>query len=109
MSAIPIDESRVSHIFRDADGHLHEDNEVNRRRLIEIAGKSANFLGTDSAGNDWYAEDLADGTQVWVRVRHGKIVNGGINQRPRDVRGCPDEEKAFVAGTGISSYVRFSQ
>ena len=89
MPDIIIDESRVSHIFRDADGHFREDNEVSRRRLIEVTGKAANFLGTDRVGNSWYAENLADGTQVWARVRHGKIVNGGLNQRPRDFKGLP--------------------
>ena len=84
-----IDESRVRHIFRNAEGHFREDADANRRLLIDVASRRTNFLGTDRIGNDWYAENLADGTQVWVRVRDDKIVNGGINRRPRNVTGLP--------------------
>jgi hypothetical protein len=84
MSEITIDEDSVAHIFRDADGHFREDDNVNRRLLIEAASKRRNLLGIDRVGNEWYAEDLADGTQVWARVRGGRIVNGGINQKPRE-------------------------
>jgi hypothetical protein len=89
MSALAIDESKVAHIFRDAEGHFREDTDANRRLLIDVASRRTNFLGTDWAGNDWYAENLADGTQVWVRVRADKIVNGGINQSPRNFTGLP--------------------
>jgi hypothetical protein len=84
LPAVTIDESRAAHIFRDAEGHFREDNAVNRQRLISTASRQANFLGTDRFGNAWYVEDLADG-QVWVRVRGGKIINGGLNLRPRDI------------------------
>jgi filamentous hemagglutinin len=91
MAAITIDESRVGHIFRDAEGDFREDSDVNRQILIDVANKRTNLLGTDRAGNAWYAETLTDGiTQVWVRVRHDKVVNGGINlQRPRSFTGLP--------------------
>jgi hypothetical protein len=91
MAAFTIDESRVGHIFRDAEGHFREDSDVNRQILIDVASKRTNFLGTDRAGNAWYAETLTDGiAQVWVRVRHDKVVNGGVNlQRPRSFTGLP--------------------
>jgi hypothetical protein len=89
MPSIPIDESRLGHIFREADGHFREDNAVNRQTLIDVASNGANLLGTDRAGNAWYVENLASGTQIWVRVRGNKIVNGGINQRPRNFTGLP--------------------
>ncbi len=89
MADITIDETRVGHIFRDAVGHFRDDTDENRRLLIEVASRRANFIGTDPAGNAWFAENLADGTQVWVRVRGAKIVNGGINQSPRDFTGLP--------------------
>ena len=89
MPGITIDETRVAHIFREAEGHFPEDTDANRRLLVEVAGRATNFLGTDQADNDWYAENLADGTQVWVRVRGGKIVNGGMNHSPRDFTGLP--------------------
>ncbi len=89
MPDITIDETRVDHIFRDTEGHFREDTDANRRLLIEVTSRRANVVGTDRAGNTWYAENLADGTQVWVRVRGDKIVNGGINQNPRDFTGLP--------------------
>jgi len=55
----------------------------NRQLLIEVASERANLLGIDRVGNERYAENLADGTQVWARVRGDKIVNGGINREPR--------------------------
>jgi hypothetical protein len=84
MAEITIDEDGVDHIVRDAEGHFREDTDVNRRLLIDTASKRTNFLGVDSVGNEWYAETLADGRQVWARVRDGKIVNGGINRIPRE-------------------------
>ena len=33
----------------------------------------------DIHGNDWYAETIKDNKQIWVRVRDGKITDGGIN------------------------------
>lgn len=79
-----IDEGRAHHIFRNAEGHFRDDTEANRQRLLQVVSKPTNFLGTDRAGNDWYAETLADGTQIWARVRNGKIVNGGINPIARE-------------------------
>ncbi len=83
---IAIDENRVGHIFRDAAGHFRQDNIGNRRALIDVASRPANFLGTDRFGIDWFAETRLDGTQVWVRVQGDKIINGGLNHRPRDNR-----------------------
>jgi hypothetical protein len=82
---ITIDESRVRHIFRDAQGHFRDDTAVNRQILIDVANRRGNFRGTDWFGNDWFAEIRADGTQVWVHVRGGKITNGGLNPNPQDL------------------------
>ncbi len=89
MPGVEIDETRIDHIFRDAEGHFRVGNAANRQILIDVANRQSNFLGADRAGNTWYAEDLLDGTQIWLRVRGDKIVNGGINQRPRDFTGPP--------------------
>jgi hypothetical protein len=88
MPSITIDEAGCPHTYR-GGSHFREDTDANRQLLIEVANKGVNFLGTDRAGNDWYAENRADGTQVWVRVRSGKIVNGGMNHNPRDFTGLP--------------------
>jgi hypothetical protein len=85
MADVTIDETRVGHIFRDAVGHFQEDNPANRQALTETASRESNFVGTDAFGNDWFAEVRADGTQLWTRVRDGKITNGGINRPPRDL------------------------
>ena len=79
MQRITIDETRTSHIFREAEGHFREDTVVNRRILIDIANRSANFRGTDRFGTEWFTETRDDGTQVWVHVRDGIITNGGLN------------------------------
>jgi filamentous hemagglutinin len=84
MPGIVIAEERVDHIFREADGHFPEDTAVNREALIGTANRSGNYLGTDRFGNGWFAEVRADGTQIWVQVREGRIMNGGVNATPRD-------------------------
>jgi hypothetical protein len=84
MADVAIDERRVGHIFRDAIGHFREDTPTNRQALIEVARSESNFLGMDRFGNRWSAALRADGTQLWTRVRNGKITNGGINNPPRD-------------------------
>jgi len=73
---------REDHIFREAEGHL-PDTTANRQLLTDVANDPANALGPDKFGNTWSAKTQADGTQVWVRVRNGEIINGGINQTPR--------------------------
>jgi hypothetical protein len=55
---------------------------VNRQILLDVANQPKSFRGTDRFGTDWFMETLADGTQVWVHVRDGKITNGGLNPIP---------------------------
>lgn len=83
MPDVTIDETRLGHIFRDVVGHFREDTPANRQALIEVANQEGNFLGTDSFGDNWFAMLRADGTQLWTRVRGGKITNGGVNRPPR--------------------------
>jgi hypothetical protein len=85
MMSVTMDESRVRHIFRNAEGHFREDTALNRRILIDVANRAGNFIGTDRFGTDWFSETRADGTQVWVHVRAGKITNGGLNTTPQDL------------------------
>jgi filamentous hemagglutinin len=80
MAGMTIDEDRVRHIFRDAEGHFVEDTSENRKALISTASRPENFLGTDRFGNEWWAERRDDGAQV----REGRIMNGGINTTPRN-------------------------
>jgi filamentous hemagglutinin len=87
MPQITIDETRRRHIFRDAPGHFPDDNAANRQRLLDVANRPDNLLGTDHFGNSWFAERDADGAEIWVQVRNRQITNGGINSRPRFFEG----------------------
>ena len=80
MSTIP--DSRVPHIFRQAPGHL-PDTPANRQLLTDVALNPRNFLGTDRYDNLWYAQTQPNGNQIWVQVRNGQIMNGGLNPVPR--------------------------
>ncbi|MCG8459053.1 MAG: RHS repeat-associated core domain-containing protein, partial [Holophagales bacterium] len=81
-STLPVDESQLRHIFREAPGHL-ADTPANRKLLQNVADDVGTTLGKDRFGNIWSARTLDDGTQVWVQVRNGVIQNGGVNPTPR--------------------------
>jgi hypothetical protein len=70
----------LQHVFRNADGHLAEDTPANRQLFIIAGSNPSNRLGTDQWGNEWFAETRPDGTQVWVQVRNGKIIDAGVNK-----------------------------
>jgi hypothetical protein len=78
-----IDEQRVKHIFRAAEGHLSNDTVANRQLLEDAANNPDNYVGTDSNGNLWFVEITVKGQQIWVRVRGDTIVNGGVNISPK--------------------------
>jgi hypothetical protein len=82
-SGAVIPEGRAKHIFREAPGHL-PDTPANRRLLQALAADESARLGTDRFGNMWSARLNPDGTQLWVQVRHGEVINGGLNQVPRN-------------------------
>jgi RHS repeat-associated protein len=88
-----IDESRLSHIFRKATGHFLDDTPQARQSLEEIANNADNLLGGDKYGNGWYAKITEKGQQLWAQVRDRKIINGGLNETPRE----------FNAETGLSA------
>jgi hypothetical protein len=90
---ISIDESRLRHIFRAADGHFPTDTTANRRLLLFVAGNPANRLGEDRFGAVWAAQTMRDGSQVWVQIWNGRIINGGVNPVPR----------IFEFSTGLSA------
>lgn len=73
-------ENRLRHIFRRAEGHFAEDTPVNRARLRDTV-VTEHLLGTDRYGNMWYARRLPDGRQIWVSLRDGVILNGGVNKK----------------------------
>jgi filamentous hemagglutinin len=77
-----IDDTRAKHIFSDKSGHI-PDTADNRRLLEDVANDPHAWLGYDRYGKSWYARIDAIGRQVWVEVRDGRIVSGGINDAPR--------------------------
>ena len=72
---------------------LMPDTPENRRLLEMLVSNRGNHLGTDMYGNEWYAEMLPDGRQVWAKVRNGEIKYGGIRRIP----------KSFDPKKGLSS------
>lgn len=80
---LPDSDSKLKHIFRDAEGHLPDTSE-NRRLLQETTKNPQNYLGKDKYGNDWYAATRKDGSQVWVQSRNGEIWDGGLNKQARE-------------------------
>jgi filamentous hemagglutinin len=72
---------------------LMPDTPENRRLLEMLVSHRGNQLGTDMYGNEWFAEMLSDGRQVWAKVRNGEIKYGGIRRVP----------KSFDPKKGLSS------
>jgi hypothetical protein len=72
---------------------LMPDTPENRRLLEMLVSHRENLLGTDMYGNQWYAEMLPDGRQVWAKVRNGEMKYGGIRRTP----------KSFDPKKGLSS------
>lgn len=77
-------DKRVNHIFRAREGHFLDDTPTNRQILIDTALNPDNYLGKDKWGNDWYRKNWADGAEIWVQIRKGEIINGGLNLRARN-------------------------
>jgi filamentous hemagglutinin len=75
------DKSKTAHIFAKRKGHL-VDTPQNRATLLRIANDETLYRGTDIWGNKWYIESCGNGGQHWVRVRNGKINEGGYNRTP---------------------------
>ena len=90
---VTFNNKQKDHIFRNEEGHFPKDTQANRKKLLDVANDSSNYLGKDKYGNEWYAKTNADGTQTWVKVRDGKIDNGGLNKTP----------KTYNSETGLSS------
>lgn len=72
---------------------LMPDTLADRQRWQDLLSDPKNYQGTDSSGSQWYAQTLADGSQLWAKVWKGTFQYGGIRQTPR----------AFDPQTGLSS------
>ena len=82
-NSIPSERSVSKHIFRNKKGHL-SDTVENRKLLEDTANNKKNYLGKDKYGNEWYQKNLENGKQVWVEDRNGKIIDGGLNNIPKE-------------------------
>ena len=82
-NSIPSENSVSKHIFRNKKGHL-SDTVENRKLLENTANNNKNYLGKDRYGNEWYQQTLKNGKQLWTEVRNGKIINGGLNDIPKE-------------------------
>ncbi|WP_354688227.1 hypothetical protein [Cupriavidus plantarum] len=80
-NSLPSNSSQVAHIFREDTGHLPNTPE-NQQTLLSLVNNPANLLGTDRFGNQWFAQLLPDGSQLWGSVRNGVVQNGGLNATP---------------------------
>jgi RHS repeat-associated protein len=93
-SAVPIgtyanfSESVLSHIFRDATGHVNPLTLTSRMRYFNlfenVASKSENIVPTvnsaaQAAGKVTYNQVYRNGKTVWVEVVNGTIRNAGVN------------------------------
>lgn len=79
---LPMQESNISHIFGNREGHLPDTLE-NRKMFLDLANDTSKKLGIDKYGNSWNAETNENG-QVWVRYRCDKINECGLNKNPRE-------------------------
>lgn len=90
-----ISDNRAKKIFGTREGHVI-DTPSNRATMERVANNENAFIGSDKFNNQWYAENQADGRQVWVQVRNGAIWNGGVNETPRTYNPktglCPTEK-----------------
>lgn len=80
--------SKLGHMFRRIrnailKGHFALDTPEARAFIESATAHPRNYVGTDRDGSGWYVKTHPNGTQAWAEVRHGKIVNGGINYLPR--------------------------
>ena len=81
----PKTQAQISHIFRNAYGHLANDTAANRDLFLRAISPD-NFIKVDQYGNQIFAQIIADGTEVWVIVRNGIIQNAGVNQIPQWIK-----------------------
>jgi hypothetical protein len=60
------------------NGHLYQNNSINRDLIQTTARSRDNYLGRcPNNGHGWYHKILENGHQLWAEVRNGIIINGG--------------------------------
>lgn len=80
-NTLPANSSQLSHMFGDREGHL-PDTAENRALIEGLANDPGCYIGTDQRGNEWYARNNPDGSQIWASVRNGVVQNCGENSVP---------------------------
>ncbi|MDP3938767.1 MAG: RHS repeat-associated core domain-containing protein, partial [Deltaproteobacteria bacterium] len=85
-----VDPTRLSHIFRDAPGHVNPSTVASRERFLrlfeDVASNPLNRrpdfpLPKEAveAGVESFTKTYRSGKQIWVLTRDGKIINAGVN------------------------------
>ena len=75
---------QLKHNWDKREGHVEKTPE-NEKLIHDVANNPNGYLGPSNFGNHWYAKLLANGKQVWVKVRNNKIINWGIN-KAKDIK-----------------------
>lgn len=85
---------RADHVFRNASGHVNPVYHASKLRFVQLfqrvslnpanlrADAVAAKLMTrqaEAAGVNTYTQTMRNGSQVWVHVRNGEIVNSCVN------------------------------
>ncbi len=97
--------NRAKKIFGTRGGHV-PDTLSNRAMIERVANAENARLGKDQFESDGYAQTEADGRQIWVQVRDGRLWNAGVNTSPRTF----DPKTGLCApekpSNGILSYLK---
>ncbi|MBT1136885.1 hypothetical protein EFT68_16010 [Lactiplantibacillus plantarum] len=88
-------------MYKNTEGHFSEWSQKHDDTLLRVAHRKSNFQRMDIFGNDWYAETTKTHRQIWVRVRDGKITDGGINSRPVPVMKDGMHKVSWYAKNGV--------
>lgn len=85
---------RAEHVFRNASGHVNPASLASKMRFVglfqRVGSNPANIRvdavaaklmtrHAEAAGVSTYTQTMRNGSQVWVQVRNGEIVNAGVN------------------------------
>ena len=68
----------LAHMFRTAVGHVPNDSATNRA-YFRLAGARGAVVQRLSGGSVRRALPLANGSEVWVTISKGVVINGGFN------------------------------
>jgi hypothetical protein len=104
---IAIDETRLRHIFRIADGHFPIDSAANRRLLLGVAENPADRLGKDRFRTVWAVQETPSGSHLGSEPRGShnqwrhQSATANFQLRNRAIRG--DETRDMIVRNQVLS------